>query len=41
MAVKPKFKSITLTDYYKLFLGFAILENILATWYLFSIPQKP
>jgi len=40
MAVKPKFKSITLLDFYRLFLGLAILENILAVWYLFSIPTK-
>ena len=40
MALKPKFKSINLLCFYKLFLGVAILENILATWYLFSIPSK-
>jgi hypothetical protein len=40
MTVKPKYKSITLLDFYRIFLGIAILENILAAWYLFSLPSK-
>jgi hypothetical protein len=40
MVMKPKFKESTLLDFYRLFLGLAILENILASWYLFSIPSK-
>jgi len=41
MASESKYKKPALLDIYKLFLGLAMLENILATWYLFSIPTKP
>ncbi|MGD0750965.1 MAG: hypothetical protein ABSA23_06105 [Anaerolineales bacterium] len=40
MALKPKFKSITLLDFYKLFLGLAILEGFLALWWLFRVPSE-
>jgi hypothetical protein len=40
MATKLKFKRVTLLDFYRLFLGLGILENILATWYLFSFRSK-
>jgi len=40
METKPKYKRPALLDIYKLFLGLGILENILAGWYLFSIPSK-
>jgi len=40
MAVKPKFKSVTLLDFYRLFLGLAILEGLLALWFLFRIPSE-
>jgi hypothetical protein len=40
MVTKSKYKNPGLLNIYKLFLGLAILENILASWYLFSIPSK-
>ena len=38
--MKSKLKSLTLLDFYKLFLGLAILEGILALWFLFRIPSE-
>ncbi len=38
--MKTKIKKPTLVDFYRLFLGLAILENILAFWYLFGLPSK-
>jgi hypothetical protein len=38
--MKSEFKLLTLLDFYRLFLGLGILENILASWYLFSLPSK-
>jgi len=40
MVMKLRKQSFGLLDFYKLFLGIAILENILAVWFLFSIPSK-
>ena len=40
MATKPKPRHLVLLDYYRFFLGLGIVENILAAWYLFSIPSK-
>ena len=40
MATKSKPKKPTLIDFYRLFLSLGILENILAGWYLFSLPSK-
>src|SRR5664280_569688 len=40
MATKLKLKRLTLIDFYRLFLGLGILENILAGWYLFSLRSK-
>jgi len=40
MVSESKPKKTALIDIYKSFLGLAMLENILATWYLFSIPTK-
>ena len=40
MAMKPKIKSITLLDFYRLFLGLAILEGFLALWFFFRIPSE-
>jgi len=40
MVMKSKNKRPDLLEIYKIFLGLAILEKILATWYLFSIPSK-
>jgi hypothetical protein len=40
MAMKSKLKRLTLLDFYRLFLGLGILENMLAGWYLFSLPSK-
>ena len=40
MALKPKFKSIPLLDFYKLFLGLTILEGCLALWFLFRVPSE-
>jgi hypothetical protein len=40
MALKPKFKSITLFNFYQLFLGLSILEGFLALWFLFRVPSE-
>jgi hypothetical protein len=40
MVIKPKLKSTSLLNIYESFLGLGILENILAAWYLFSLPTK-
>jgi hypothetical protein len=40
MALKPKFKRISLFDFYQLFLGLAILEGFLALWFLFRVPSE-
>ncbi|MGD0750964.1 MAG: hypothetical protein ABSA23_06100 [Anaerolineales bacterium] len=40
MSMKSKPTRVTLLDFYRLFLGLGILENILATWYLFSLRSK-
>jgi hypothetical protein len=40
MATKLRLKRLTLLDFYRLFLGLGILENILAGWYLFSLRSK-
>jgi len=40
MATKPKLKRLTLPDFYRIFLGLGIIENMLAGWYLFSLPSK-
>jgi hypothetical protein len=40
MAWKPASKSIPLIGFYRLFLGLAILEGILASWFVFRVPSK-
>jgi hypothetical protein len=40
MTMKSKLKPLILLNCYRLFLGLGILENILAAWYLFSLPSK-
>jgi hypothetical protein len=40
MAIKSKLKRLTLLDFYKLFLGLAILEGVLASWFVFRVPSK-
>ncbi len=40
MATKLRFKSINLLDYYRLFLGLAILEGCLVSWFIFRVPSK-
>jgi hypothetical protein len=40
MANKSKLKSLTLLDFYKLFLGLGILEGFLALWFLFRVPSE-
>ena len=40
MAVKPKNKRIALLAFYKLFLGLAIFEGLLALWFLFRVPSE-
>ncbi len=40
MTAKPKLKGPALIDVYRFFLCLGILENILASWYLFSLPSK-
>ena len=40
MVTNSKLKRLTLLDFYRLFLSLGILENILAGWYLFSLPSK-
>ena len=40
MDINSKNKNKFLLNIYRFFLGLAILENILAAWYLFSIPSK-
>ena len=38
--MKSKLRLLTLLNLYRFFLGLEILENILAAWFLFSIPSK-
>ncbi len=40
MTTKLKLKRHILLDFYRLFLGLGILENVLAGWYLFSLRSK-
>ncbi|MGD0878420.1 MAG: hypothetical protein ABSA01_09775 [Anaerolineales bacterium] len=40
MVLKPRFKSIPYLDFYRLFLGLAILEGFLAFWFIFRVPSK-
>ena len=40
MATKSKLKSFTLLDFYRLFLGLAIFEGLLALWFLFKVPSE-
>ena len=40
MTIKPKSKSLTLFRLYQVFLGLAILEGILALWFLFLVPSE-
>ncbi len=40
MVKKLEKKNLALLNIYRFFLCLGILENILATWYLFSIPTK-
>ena len=40
MATKSKSRPLALLDLYRIFLSLGVIENILAAWYLFSLPSK-